>query len=41
MKEAQGDLDGAIDLLDDAERVNTGGLAQTCVPTGRGGRGCG
>ena len=32
MKEAQGDLQGAVDLLDDAERINTGGPAPDLRP---------
>ena len=32
MKEVQGDLDGALDLLDDAERVYTGGVVPDVRP---------
>ena len=32
MKEARGDLQGAVDLLDDAERINTGGPAPDLRP---------
>ena len=32
LKEAQGDLDGALDLLDDAERVYTGGVIPDVHP---------
>ena len=32
LKEVQGDLDGALDLLDDAERVYTGGVVPNVRP---------
>jgi LuxR family transcriptional regulator, maltose regulon positive regulatory protein len=41
IREAEGDLAGAVTLLDDAKRVYAGDFSQTSVPSRRRGRGCG